>query len=222
MKLRYLYLFAMLLSLAMQATAQEDVIAYGPEPTMEPQRFRFIYVAPDNNMSQNGLIEALVDHHNHIMAEESPAIFYLSYKPDPIIVKINTGKGDNPDDFESELLYTLRQSMSYNVTPDFDRSNILNLLNENEFIDENGKFIYENLEFDFHVGKVFWDSGNNESVIAAIYFNINAKKYIEEDKIQFNVIFRCPPSKGTLDRETPFGELNFDDINEIVIPRVQD
>lgn len=216
------YLLILLLMLAFPAIAQEDSFDDSMVPATEAQKFRFIYVAPDNTMSQKGLIEALVDHHNHIVSEDSQAIFYLSFKPEPIIVKINTGTGDNPDDFESELLYTLRQTMAYNVTPDLDRANILRLLNENDFVDEKNNFIKDNFEFDFHVGKSFWDSGSNESVIAAIYFDIDAKKYIEDGKMQFNVIFRCPPSKGTLNRETPFGEMNLDDINVTVIPRVQD
>lgn len=222
MKIRYFYLFALLLTFALPVSAQEEVFDDGLEPTIEARKFRFIYVAPDNFMSQQGLIEALTDHYNHIVAEESPAIFYLSFKPEPVIVKLNTGNGDNPDEFESELLYTLRQSMSYNVTPDLDRTEILRLLNENDFVDENNRFIHDNMEFDFHVGKSFWDSGNNEAIIAAIYFDTDAKKYIDDNKMQFNVIFRCPPSKGTLNRETPFGEMNFDDINATVIPSVQD
>lgn len=222
MKIKYFCLFALLLAFSLPASAQEDVTDYDEEPTMDARKFRFIYVAPDDYMSQKGLIEALTDHYNHIVMEGSPAIFYLSFKPEPVVVKFNTGNGDNPDEFESELLYTLRQTMSYNVAPELDRTNILKLLNENDFMDENNEFIHENMEFDFHVGKSFWDAGNNEAIIAAIYFNVDAKKYIEDNKMQFNVIFRCPPSKGTLNRENPFGAMNFDDINATVIPSVQD
>lgn len=222
MKSKYLYLLALLMSFTMSVSAQDDFGGDTPQPTMDVEKFRFIYVAPDNFMSQQGLIDALLDHHNHIVSEESPAIFYLSFKPEPVVVKINTGKDDNPDAFESDLLYTLRQSMAYNVTPDVDRANILNLLNEYDFVDENNKLMVQDMEFDFHVGKSFWDAGNNESVISAVYFDINAKKFIEDGKMQFNVIFRCPPSRGTLNRETPFGEMNLDDINVTVIPRVQD
>ncbi len=216
------YLLTLMLLVAVPMAAQYNENPETPTATMESQKFRFIYIAPDNLMSQKGLIEAIVDHHNHIIAEESPAIFYLSHQPEPIVVKLNTGAGDNPDDFESELLYALRQSMAYSVTPDVDRDNIMKILQENDFVDENDNVIHDNIEFDFHVGKSFWDAGNNETILAAIYFNIDAKKYIDKNKMQFNVIFRCPPSKGTLNRESPFGIMNLDDINTIVIPRVQD
>lgn len=198
------------------------VISTAAEPVKDVENFRFIYVAPDNTMNQQGLIDALVDHYNHIVMDETPAIFYLSFKPEPVIVKMNTGNGDNPEDFESQLLYTLRQTMAYSVTPDVDRANILKLLAENDFVDEDNKPTVDDMEFDFHVGKSFWDAGNNESIIAAIYFDIDAKKYIEDNKMHFNVIFRCPPSRGNIDRETPFGLMNLDDINEVVIPSVRD
>lgn len=215
-KFRHLYLLIMFLSATLSAMAM-DV-----EPEIESQKFRFIYVAPDNNMSQQGLIEALNDHYNHIMHEDSPAIFYLSFGTNPIIVKFNTGNGDNPDDFESELIYTLNRSMSCNVTPDYDRRKIQDILNENNFVREDGFKRYEDIEVDFHVGKVFWDSGYNEAIIAPVFFGINAAKYIEDKKMQFNVMFRCPQSKGSFNRDVPFGEMNLDDINHIVIPRVTD
>lgn len=215
MKFKYLYLLLLLLPFAKPAAAQD-------EPEMEAQKFRFIYVAPDNNMSQQGLINDLIDHYNHIVSEESPAIFYLSFRPEPVIVRFNTGKDDNPDDFEGELLYTLRQSMSYNVTPDYDRDAILEIMDKNNFLNEDGQKQYEEIELDFHVGKTFWDSGNNEVIIAPVFFDLNAAKYIADKKMQFNVMFRCPQSKGSFNRDMPFGTMNPDEINQIVIPRVTD
>ncbi len=231
MKFKYLYLIILAFSAVLPAAAQEytdsieeeDVTATDIEPELEAPKFRFIYVAPDNNMSQQGLISALQDHYNHIVSEDdSPAIFYLSFRPEPIIVKFNTGEGDNPEDFEGELLNTLRHSMSYNVTPDFDRDKILEIMRENNFVTDDGAEKYSDIELDFHVGKAFWDAGNNEAIIAPVFFSLNAAKYIEDGKMQFNVIFRCPPSKGSINRETPFGTMNLDDINQIVIPRVTD
>ncbi|MDE6304645.1 MAG: hypothetical protein K2M01_07465 [Paramuribaculum sp.] len=230
MKLKYLYLLILLLSIALPTVAQENTDTVDIDETVmndtvaevEAQKFRFIYVAADNNMSQQGLIEALTDHYNHIVHDEIPAIFYLSFRPEPIIVKFNTGDGDNPDDFESEFLYTLRQSMSYNVTPDYDRNKILEIMNENNYVTDDGFKKYENIELNFHVGKAFWDAGNNEAIIAPVFFGIDAAKHIADKKMQFNVMFRCPQSKGSFDRDVPFGTMNLDEINQIVIPRVTD
>lgn len=218
MKFKYLLLTLLLLPFSLPAAVQQD----NNEAEVEAGKFRFIYVAPDNNMSQQSLITDLTDHYNHIISEESSAIFYLSFRPEPVIVRFNTGKDDNPDDFESELLYTLRQTMSYNVAPDYDRARIMEIMDENSYEDEDGVRKYSDIELDFHVGKTFWDSSNNESIIAPVFFYLDAAKHIADKTMQFNVMFHCPPSKGTFNRDTPFGTMNPDNINQIVIPRVTD
>ena len=199
----------------------QSVTNDGTGSVKEKQVFRFIYIAPDNNMSQQQLLAALNDQRNHIVSEGSPAIFYLVSNDNPIVVKFNM-EGDNSEEFESQLLYGLRQTMSWNVEAPFDRKNICKMLGEYDYVDASGNIKYERVELNFHVGKTFWDRGNNESVIAALFFELNAAKYIEDKRMQFNVYFRCPPSKGVLDRDHPFGAMNLDDINQYVIPRVED
>ena len=179
------------------------------------QTFRFVYIAPDNNMSQQQLLADLNNHRNYVVLEGSPAIFYLVSNNDPLIVKFNMS-GDNSDEFENQLLYNLRQTMSWSVDANFDRQKILSLFRQYDFIDNSGELVFDKVEFDFHVGKTFWDRGNNEAVIAALFFELNAAKYLDENRMQFNVFFRCPPSKGTYDGEKPFGEMNLDDINSLI------
>ncbi len=225
MKKRYLLLFALLLGLNVSVMAQEEQQADELEPVesevQKKQTFRFIYVAPDNAMTQQRLFAALNDHRNHIANEGAPAIFYLASGNSPIIVKFNLAN-DNKADFENELLYYLKQSMSTKVEASYDRRRIMELINQYDFIDEKGELKYEKTEFDFHVGKAFWDRGNNEAIIGSLFFGLNAAKYINEGRMQFNVFFRCPTSKGSFDRDLPFGNLNLDNINQTIIPQTED
>lgn len=230
MKTRLLILSLLLAGLCLPLMAQDDETSdvtqfenegADDQATIEKQIFRFIYVAPDANMSQQQLIAALNDHRNHIVSDESPAIFYLPSAEQPLVVKFNMD-GSNEDDFEGQLMYNLRETMSWPVNANFDRKKIMELLTEYDFMDSDGNFKYEKVELNFHAGKTFWDRGNNEAIIAALFFELNAAKYIENGKMQFNVFFRCPPSKGSLDREKPFGDMNLDDINQRVIPKVED
>lgn len=218
MKRKYVLLLFPLLTLALSAMAQEETDI---DDGNENKIFRFVYVAPDNTMTQQRLLADLNDHRNHVVSEGSPAIFYLASGHDPIVVKFKLDD-DNSDDFESQMLGFLKQSMSTNVEASYDRQHIRELLSQYDFIDEEGNLTYKKMEFDFHVGNTFWSLHNNETVIAALFFEMNIAKYMEDDKVQFNVYFRCPPSRGDYNREKPFGELNPDNINERVIPQSTD
>ena len=225
MKKNYLLLFELLLGLNATTIAQneqenDELESIGTE-TEEKQTFRFVYVAPDNTMTQQRLFSALNNHRNHVVNEGSPAIFYMATGNNPIIVKFNL-EDDNHNDFESEMLYYMKNSMSTKVEASFDRQKIIELINQYDFIGEGGELKYDKTEFDFHVGKTFWDQGNNEAVIGSLFFGLNAAKYINDGRMQFNVFFRCPTSKGSFDRDNPFGNLNFDGINQKIIPQTED
>jgi hypothetical protein len=112
--------------------------------------------------------------------------------------------------------------MSTKVEANYDRQRIMELLSQYDFVDEEGNCHYGKTEFDFHVGKSFWDRNNNEAVIGSLFFGLNAAKYMDEGQMLFNVFFRCPPSKGGIDREVPFGVQNVDNINHRVIPQAVD
>lgn len=215
MKNKYLFLLLALTLMAIPVIAQDNSGDYSE------QVFRFIYVAPDNTMTQQRLLADLENHRNYVVSEGSPAIFYLASSHDPIIVKFNLDE-DNSNDFDSQLLGYLKQSMSTNVEAAYDRQRIMELFGQYNFLDDEGFMNYKRVELNFHVGKSFWDFRNNESVISALFFELNAKKYVADEKMQFNVFFRCPPSRGSFDREKPFGDINLDDINEVIIPQSTD
>lgn len=215
MKYKKFFFPLFLLLMSFPVSAQDE--AEGDDA----KTFRFIYVAPDNAMSQQRLLADLMNHRNYAVSEGSPAIFYLASSHDPVIVKFNL-PDDNSDDFDSQFLGYLKQSMSVNVEASYDRQRILELFRQYNFIDDEGRMNYKKVEINFHAGKQFWEFHNNESVIGALYFELNARKYVKEDKMQFHVFFRCPPSRGSLDREKPFGDINLDNINENVIPQSTD
>ena len=220
MNKKYFFLLVLLLVAVAPVMAQDDDEAL----SKDEQIFRFVYVAPDNTMTQQRLLADLEDYRNHVVSEGSPAIFYLAAGQDPVIVKFNLGD-DNSEDFDSQLMGYLRQSMSTNVEAGYDRQRILELFTRYNFLNEGGQIAYKQVQLNFHAGKTFWNSGNNETVIGALFFELNAAKFIGDEngeKMQFNVFFRCPPSRGDFDHEKPFGYINLDGINDKVIPQTKD
>ncbi len=184
----------------------------------ESKIFRFIYVAPDKKMDRDNLIKKLETYANLINYEESPAFFYLPDDKTPIIVRFHLdGEEGNLND---ELIPNLRKTMSWKVTSDFDCKNILSLLSKTDFIDTDGNIKYKRVDIDFLVGGDFWDKKNNENVIATLFFELNVAKYLGE-KMQFNVYFRGPEYRYNecVDKDNPFGNINYDRINSRVKPR---
>jgi len=189
---------------SMPMSAQDDV------PTSK-QTYRFVYVALDTSIPLQALLKDLQDAYNHALLE-GPAIFYLANGSDPIVVKVNLSD-DNRDDFDGRLMNWLRQNTASSVDGLFDKNRIQELLQNDNFINEEKNLIYGNVDFEFHVGQSFWTMSNNEVLIASLFFELDLSYYLANDRFSFNVI--CPRSIE-IDERAPFGVLNPDNINEII------
>lgn len=193
--------------------------------SVSDKTFCFVYVAPDSYMSKKGLISDMETIYSRSMTEKNPTIFYLVNNNEPHIVKMNldgTTEDEDEEAFEKRFKYFLNQSTSYYVNSVNDINNIMQLLGQYNFQDEDGQLVYKSVELNFHVGKKFWEDNNNEAVIAPLYFNLNAKKLQSIDAFRFNVFFRCPRNEGSFDRDSPFGPMNLDKINNAVRPITKD
>lgn len=199
-----------LLAYATPAIAQDDeeVIAT-QEIDASQQMFSFVYIAWDRSMSMQTLLDNMRDAYNHALVD-GPTIFYLSCGSQPIIVRVNT-PDDNRDMYEQELLDNLRQQIDYSVDGIYDKQRIHELLRENNFVDENGNLVYKRTDFAFHVGQKFWDMANNETLIAALFFELDLGSYLSGESFGVNVY--CPRALD-IDGKYPFGKLNPDDVNE--------
>ncbi len=206
MKYRYLFLAALLVAFALPTTAQERAALNG-------QRIKIIYVAFDEDMDRDKLLNTLREPEG-----DEPTVFYSAYNEKPKMVKFNLG-GDakkSKEDFEKIFLYDLKRAKTAPINTVFDRKEIMTIIEEAGLIDASGSFNYAKLEIDFHVGPSFWARGCNETLIAALFFELNAAEHIEEGRMQFNVYYRCPSNKREYDYANPFGQLNLDNINKLV------
>lgn len=177
------------------------------------QTFHFVYIA------QGGYEEMPVESlkRNLEVAWAStmngPVIIYLSRGiEEPVILKANTEENFDPEQarltFEKNILDRLNDGV-YSIDGNYDKNNILELLRETDFVDQNGIPKYYETTFDFHVGQDYWDSLNNESVLASLFFELNIAKYMEQNQgFHFNVF--CPRNIN-FKQESAFGSLNPDD-----------
>lgn len=206
MKYGYLFLAALLVAFALPTKAQERA-------ALNEQTLKIVYVAFDEDMDRDKLLKTL-----NAPEGDEPTVFYSAYNEKPKVVKFNLG-GDtkkSKDDFEKVFLHDLRRAKTAPINTEFDRKELMAIIEEAGLIDASGNFNYAKLELDFHVGPSFWKRGCNETLIAALFFELNAVKYIKEGRMQFNVYYRCPSNKREYDYANPFGQLNLDNINKLV------
>ena len=195
------------------AVAQEEM-EDDNNPKKE-QTFRFVYVAPDNPMSKETLLNDLKDVYENTVKSGSPTIFYLANGKKPIIVEFNTGM-NNQDDYEIKFVQQINTNKSW-IVDISDRQRIRELLLQHGIFDSEGQLAYGRTEVYFHVGKEFWEGRRNETIIGALYFDLDAAKYKGKDALfQYNVYFYCPPAMNNYKWDKPFGDLNPDGINDAV------
>ena len=191
------------------------------EASSEKQNFAFVYVAQDRSMSWQTLKANLEDRFSHAIVE-GPAIFYLSTGKKPTILAFNFSDEirepkDIKDEFEKNILTPLQEQLSYSVDGAFDKHQILNLLQEHNFIRDDGRLVYGRTDFEFFVGQNFWTVGNNETLIAALFFELDIVNFIVNESFNFNVY--CPRSIEFPNDNAVFGTMNPDGINETITPQ---
>lgn len=190
-------------------TAQENV-------NVEEKEFTFVYVAHTTDVPLAKLVSILEEHYRNGVQFSNDVIFYLSNGVEPLVVKVNT-KDDNKLDFEKIVIDELWSKRSHEIDPYADIESIITLLNETDFLREDGRLKYSSVVFDFFVSETFWTMKYNESIIAKLYFllDINSIRKINPELI-FNVHY---PSESNMqfEKDKPFGLKNLGKINNNVI-----
>lgn len=203
--------FVCFLMMGTNANAQEGGVVE-EMPTTE-QSFSLVYIAQDNSTPPAGLEKNLKSAWNRAMLN-GPTIFFLSRgKENPIIVRANFVENDNRDDFDNVLIPAINQNNIFNVDGPHDKQCLLELLQQHSIIRNDGVPLYKETNFDFHVGQSFWTDSNNEAILAALFFELNIKKYIA-DNFHFHVF--CPREVKYNEEDGPFGVLNPDDCQRYI------
>lgn len=191
-------------------SAQNDV------QSKKERELTFVYVAHTTDVPLSDLIERLKETYRGGVQFFNEVIFYLSNGEEPLIVKVNTAE-ENKDDFETIIIDELWAKRSHDIEPYVDVPKLLNLINDNDFINEDGVLKYSSVTFDFYVSESFWSMNYNESIIAKLYFALEINKLKQKNlELMFNVY--CPSdAQSILENKRPFGPKNLGNINNDVM-----
>ena len=208
MKKYILTLLVALLGIASAGAQQDD--------GMKGMRtFYFYYVAHDNTTPVDDLINRIYQDYNSVMENEAaayPMIIYLSSDDRPVIVKINL-PGANPDDYDNRFVQELYMRDSHVVNPNKDVATIMQLFNDAGMLNSDGTVAYGKAMLNFFVTPRFWTSGQNEELIANLFFAMDLDKAMEDgDKLDISIYH---PTASPLNQnvEAPFGRKNLGNIN---------
>ena len=190
-------------------------VVYSQESELN-RTYSLVYVAQDQTVDKEALTVALRNVYNHSLVE-GPTIIYYANGTRPVIVKVNM-PGDNRQDFDTKIVPLLKLNVSRSIDSSFDLKNLLNLIDKNDFVNDEGELVCQRTDFEFYVGNSFWTMNNNEKLISALFFNLNLAQLMNKGAFSFNVF--CPRSVE-IDEEFPFGMQNLDGIAKRVSIRKQ-
>lgn len=165
----------------------------------------FVYIAHDGNTSTVKLIDRLKEMYDD--ARNNPqgnaVIFYLPNGNYPITVRMNTGK-DNPEDF-ANIVEDIQKKRSHDVEKDVDLKKIQEIFNETDIVDRYGHLKYSSVTWTYYVNSTFWELGNNENIIAALYWIMDMERYIKEGYLTVDMFYCEDTDVLPFDETLPFG-----------------
>lgn len=168
----------------------------------------FLYIAHDENTDTQSLVQILKEQYENTVyyPDIRATIFYLANGNDPIIVNVNT-PNDNRKEFNN-LIASLQSQISHDVNADSDVENIMNLLNDNDIITDDGKFVYQSVIWTYYINSTFWKLGNNESIIAKLYFILDMERLIASHYLTHDIYYSKATDKIEYNVSNPFGSKN--------------
>ena len=186
---------AICMLLAMTAFAQDK----------SNQELSFVYISHDENTDTKALVGRLKEKYASVInyPDNRACVFYLANGLDPVIVKLNM-PGDNREVFE-EIIYSLQNKLSHDVSASNDVENIVNIINDNDIIDENGKPSYRHIEWDYYINSTFWQLRNNEHLIAKLFFVMDMESLMTDYYLTLNFYYSRETDQIPFDSEKPFG-----------------
>lgn len=175
----------------------------------------FIYIAHETSTPVNKLCERIRTVRDDALEVEDALIIYLSDGVlSPVsLTNLKDQSGlhrDSPESY-TDIIAALQDFNSHNVVARNDRTNLLNLFDEYNFLDESGRLRFNSVIMDFYVGSSFWLLGNNEKIIAHLFTAFDAARF-PKDCFSFNV-YKPKGEKLNFVEGMPFGDNNIDGIN---------
>ncbi|MCF0126496.1 MAG: hypothetical protein HUJ68_12235 [Clostridia bacterium] len=187
-------------------------------PDKSSINLHFVYIAHEITTPVNELCARLTALQEDAIEINDALIIYLSDGKASIVTFTNlkdvSDKGRDKDIAFIEVISALQDANSHDVIASYDVENIINLFEEYNFVNDEGGIIYNNVTFDFYVGKSFWTLGNNEKVISHLYHDFSMANL---PKNQFVLNIYVPKSDHLrYPQGMPFGDNNVENINNKV------
>ena len=85
-----------------------------------------------------------------------------------IVATIGLGRDDSQA--FGQIINILQTSTYNNVDVSRDLENIVDIFDSVDFLDEEGKFKYQSMVWDFFINQSFWDLGYNDKIIAGLCY----------------------------------------------------
>ena len=168
------------------------------------QSFEFYYIAHDRTTPVSDLCRRLEQVYEMARSYEDIAVvFYLPNYDKPKIVKINL-PGDNREEFKS-IISELRLKSAHEIFADLDYGNIIDIMNEHDFLTPSGEAAYSSVTFCWYVNPDFWRFKYNEKLIASLYFALELEKYEGYVTTQ---VWHADVDGLVVDSDRPFGSKN--------------
>lgn len=183
--------------------------------------YHFIYIEHEIGNHKNILCEKLKSLREDAKETKDILIMYLStgdHEQDFGICSYTnledpSGKQQDSEDAFNNIIAVIQDSKSLPVNAQSDVSNVIDILNASDFVDESGKMKYRKAEIDFYAGSRFWRLGFNNSIIAHLYSVLGIAS-LPKNEVEFRVFVPKTDEKFKYPEGMPFGDNNIDGINE--------
>ena len=176
----------------------------------------FVYIDHEPSTPVNKLCQRIRTLRDDAIEVEDALIVYLSDGRQSLLSFTNLQDvyGRNRDKNEAfvDIIAALQDANSHDIIAQQDRKNILQLFEDFNFVDEDGRFLFSSVTMDFYVGPEYWTLGNNEKVISHLFVDFDAASF-PKDKLTFNV-FKPKGQSLKHPEGMPFGDNNIDGINQ--------
>ncbi|MBQ5844469.1 MAG: hypothetical protein IIW52_06405 [Alistipes sp.] len=195
MKRLFIILFGLMIALPSSMYAQTS-----------NQELSFIYIAHDENTAVQTLINRLKEVYYDALnyPEDKAAIFYLPNGEFPVVVQVNT-INDNKQDF-GKLVDHLQTKRSHDVDRHTDLVTIQQIFNEVPIITEDGEPCFRFVDWNYYINSTFWNLGNNEYIIASLFWIFDMQPLIESMKLKVNLYYSSEYDVIPFNSESPFGD----------------
>ena len=183
--------------------------------------YHFIYVEHEIGNHKNILCEKLKSLREDAQETGDALIIYLStgnQEQDYGLcsytnLKDPSGKNQDTEDAFNSIIAVIQDSKSLSVDAQADVRNVRDIMDNSNFVGEDGKMKYQKAEIDFYAGSRYWSLGFNNTIIAHIY-SILGIADIPKNWVEFRVLVPKSDDKLKYPDGMPFGENNIDGINE--------